>query len=182
MRNSTQLADSHNIGHAVTPEVSLDRGLGFLLRDVHRNFARLLQSRISSEGMTLGMWYFLRVLWEEEGLSQRELSRRIGTMEPTTVSALSIMEERGLVRRVTDPRDRRRRIVYLTDLGRSLKERALALDAEVNAIAASGLDQQELATLMRLLGSLRENLDEALEGDPGEPVEHGTPLDKDTAA
>ncbi len=43
-------------------------------------------------GLKRGQWYFLRVLWTEDGLSQRELSARVGTMEPTTVIALRSME------------------------------------------------------------------------------------------
>ena len=58
-----------------------------------------LEKRISPHGVTRGQWYFLRVLWEEDGLSQRELSVRVGMMEPTTVIALRSMEKAGLVRR-----------------------------------------------------------------------------------
>jgi len=43
---------------------------------------------------------FLRVLWIIDGLSQRELSARVGVMEPTTVIALRSMECAGLIERV----------------------------------------------------------------------------------
>src|SRR5690606_28850663 len=97
------------------------------IREVHRLFGRVLQQRIGQLGLTLGTWYFLRALWEEDGLSQRELSQRIGTMEPTTVSALNSMERLGLVHRERDPNDKRRRRVFLTDYGRSLRGQALSL-------------------------------------------------------
>ena len=60
----------------------------------NRAFQRLLERRIAPYGVTRGQWYFLRVLWEEDGLSQRELSARVGMMEPTTVIALHSMEKR----------------------------------------------------------------------------------------
>ena len=60
---------------------------GYLVRDAHRAFQRLLEKRIAPYGVTRGQWYFLRVLWNEDGLSQRELSARVGMMEPTTVIA-----------------------------------------------------------------------------------------------
>ena len=44
---------------------------------------------------TRGQWYFLRVLWITDGLSQRELSARVGMMEPTTVIALRSMRTLG---------------------------------------------------------------------------------------
>ena len=47
---------------------------GYLVRDAHRAFQRLLERRIAPHGVTRGQWYFLRVLWTKDGLSQRELS------------------------------------------------------------------------------------------------------------
>jgi hypothetical protein len=73
---------------------------GYLVRDAHRAFQRLLERRIAAYGVTRGQWYFLRVLWITDGLSQRELSARVGMMEPTTVIALRSMEKSGLIRRV----------------------------------------------------------------------------------
>ena len=56
-------------------DFSLGGSLGYLVRDANRAFQRLLERRISPHGVTRGQWYFLRVLWKEDGLSQRELSR-----------------------------------------------------------------------------------------------------------
>ena len=82
---------------------------GYLVRDAHRAFQRLLEKRIADYAVTRGQWYFLRVLWSEDGLSQRELSARVGTMEPTTVVALRTMEKSGLIRRRRSRDDKRRR-------------------------------------------------------------------------
>ena len=75
--------DTLNGSFAFPPEASI----GFLVRDTHRAFSRVLGAAIADAGVTIGMWFFLRALWEEDGLTQRELSRRIGMTEPTTVSA-----------------------------------------------------------------------------------------------
>src|SRR5919112_6208803 len=77
----------------------LETSVGYQVRMVYRAMQRLLQARIGPHGVTLGMWYYLRALWHEDGLTQRELSRRIGTMEPSTLSAIQTMERRGLVKR-----------------------------------------------------------------------------------
>lgn len=132
--------------------------LGFLVRDVHRAFSKQLGARIADDGVTIGMWYFLRVLWEEDGLSQRELSRRIGMMEPTTVSAIDTMEKRGFVTRRVDQRDKRRRLVQLTPKGRKLKQKLLPLAYDVNLVAAAAFDPEEIETLQSLLSRLKNNL------------------------
>lgn len=138
------------------PTVPAD--LAARIRDVHRLFGRVLQQRIGELGLTLGTWYFLRALWEQDGLSQRELSQRIGTMEPTTVSALNAMERLGLVHRERDPHDKRRRRVFLTDHGRSLKSEALGLLGELDRQALGGFSNSEAVKLHALLEGVSENL------------------------
>lgn len=132
--------------------------LGFLVRDTHRAFSKQLGARIADYGVTIGMWYFLRVLWEEDGLSQRELSRRIGMMEPTTVSAIDTMEKRGFVTRRVDQRDKRRRLVQLTPKGRKLKQKLLPLAYDVNLVAAEGFGPEEIEALQGLLSRLKQNM------------------------
>ena len=136
------------------------RSVGYLVRQTHRAFTRSLQARIAPEGVTIGMWYFLRVLWLEDGISQRELSQRVGMMEPTTASALNNMERKGLVRRLRSRADRRIINVFLTERGRALEKRLLPLAAEVNRVALRALPAQELQILNALLTKLRGSLDE----------------------
>lgn len=132
--------------------------VGYLLRDTYRAFARQLAARLAEEKVTMGMWYFLRALWEEEGLTQRELSRRIRMMEPTTVSALTAMERRGLVKRERDPNDKRRRIVRLTAKGRGLKKKLLPAAYTANVLALEGIPEEEIEQLKKTLAKVKRNL------------------------
>ena len=63
-------------------DLPFDDIVGYQVRMTHRALQRYLQTKIAPYGVTLGMWYHLRALWAEDGLTQRELSRRIGLMEP----------------------------------------------------------------------------------------------------
>jgi len=96
-------------------------GIMSLLRDAHRAASRILAQRIAPYGVSIGQWPFLRALWQEDGLTQRELSHRVGMMEPTTVTALSGMERGGLIRRQRNAQDRRKLNVFLSDKGRQLE-------------------------------------------------------------
>ena len=99
---------------------------GYLVRDTHLAFAKSLRGRLQQYDMTTGQYFFLRALWIEEGLSQRELSRRVGTTEPTTASAMRVLDKKGLVRRKRNEDDRRTVNIHLTDAGRRLKNQLLA--------------------------------------------------------
>ncbi len=133
--------------------------LGQVLRDAHRAFSRALQSRIAAHGVTMGQWSFLRALWEEDGLTQRQLSQRVGMMEPTTVTALNGMERSGLVVRVRNPADRRKVNIFLTEKGRSLQSVLIPHAHEVAQQATDGLSAPELQAAIEALTRVIANLD-----------------------
>jgi DNA-binding MarR family transcriptional regulator len=140
-------------------EFPLAESSGFLVRDANRAFQRLLEKRIASYGVARGQWYFLRVLWNEDGLSQRELSARVGTMEPTTVIALRTMEKSGLIRRVRSTDDRRRSHVWLTPKAQRLRTELLTLARGITDAAETDISRGELALFRRVITRMTANLD-----------------------
>jgi MarR family transcriptional regulator, organic hydroperoxide resistance regulator len=137
-------------------EYPLERSIGSQLRKTHRLFERDLAIFLASADVPIGMWYFLRALWEEDGLSQRELSERAGSTAPAAVEQLRNMERRGYIRRERSSTDKRKVNVYLTDSGRELK-RLLPYAAKVNAIALEGLSEGEIGFLRFVLARMKEN-------------------------
>ncbi|MGX9963976.1 MarR family winged helix-turn-helix transcriptional regulator [Roseomonas sp. F4] len=143
-----------------------EQSLGFLVRDLNRAIQKNLQARIQPSGATLGAWYFLRVLWEEDSLTQRELAQRIGMQEPTAVIALRGMEEAGWIIRERSETDRRKVYIHLTDSGRALREKLLPEAKGVIAEALVGLEAAEVETLLSLLRRARANLAEPAPATP----------------
>jgi DNA-binding MarR family transcriptional regulator len=138
--------------------------IGYLTRIAFRSFSRAMERRTLRHGVTGGQWRFLRQLWVEDGLTQRELSRRVGMREPTTVSAVNSLVRSGFVERAPSRDDRRKVHIHLTQRAKELQEMLLPLVAEVNAMATRGLDMDELATFRRVLARINANLaDEAEE-------------------
>lgn len=142
--------------------------MAHLVKDASRSFLRSLQVRLGRHGVTLGHWTFLRILWERDGLTQRELSQEAGLMEPTTVVALRGMEELGYVTRERLPDNRKNIYVFLTAQGKALKKKLVPLAEEVNALAVQGLNAGDVETTRRCLLVMLDNLarDEAL-GETG---------------
>lgn len=143
----------------VEPQLPTDRSVGYQIRMTHRRLQRELQVRIERHGATLGMWYYLRALWDEDGLTQRELSDRTGTMEPTTLAAIMAMQRKGLVQRSRNPDDPRKINVYLTERGQALEAVLLPAAREVVETAVRGLRKGEVEILLKLLHAIQRNLD-----------------------
>ncbi len=136
----------------------LDRSVGYQVRMTHRLVQRALQVRIERHGVSLGMWYFLRVLWDTDGITQSDLSSLIGTMEPTTLSAVASMEQAGLVRREPHAIDRRKVNVFLTDKGRALQAELLPEGIAVVGTAIASFSDREVDLMLSLLKVMQANL------------------------
>lgn len=132
--------------------------MAHLVKDATRCFLRALQMRIARHRVQLGHWTFLRILWERDGLTKRELSIEAGLMEPTTFVALRSMEGLGYVTLERKVDNKKSVYVYLTPLGRKLKEVLVPLAEEVNAIALSGISSADITATRRCLLLAIENL------------------------
>lgn len=130
---------------------------GYLLRVAFRSFSRALERRTLPFGVTSGQWRFLRVLWVEDGITQRELSRRVGMREPTTVAAINSLEKAGFVTRRKCAEDRRRVHIHLTAKAKRLKAKLIPYVAEVNEIGIQGLTPNQVQLLRRALLQVVDN-------------------------
>jgi DNA-binding MarR family transcriptional regulator len=106
----------------------------------------------------LGHWTFLRILWEQDGLTKRELSMEAGVMEPTTVVALKAMEQLGYVTLEQRPDNRKNVYVFLTPLGKKLKRVLVPLAEEVNGLALKGISAKDIESTRRALLVMIDNL------------------------
>ena len=132
--------------------------MAHLVKDATRGFLRSLQARLAKQDVQLGHWTFLRILWERDGLTKRELSVEAGVMEPTTVVALRAMESLGYVTLEQRPDNRKNVYVFLTPQGKRLKRTLVPMAEEVNALAVAGLSEAEVATARRALLVMIDNL------------------------
>ena len=132
--------------------------LAHLVKDVTRAYVRALQMRLAKHSVSFGHWAFLRILWEQDGLNQRELSDQAGVMEPTTFSAIRAMEKLGYVTRVQRPDNKRMVFIHLTPKGRTLKGKLVPLAEEVNGIGIRGIKPADVAAARQTLLAILDNL------------------------
>jgi len=144
-----------------------DDRLAHLVRDAGRAFNKRLQVRLQAHQVSFGHWTFLRILWTQDGLTQKELSDLAGVMEPTTFSAIKAMEEMGYLERRQKPDNRKNMYVHLTSKGRALKKRLVPMAEDVNHVAVKGVSKTDLLITRKVLLSLIENLAQEEAQEPG---------------
>jgi len=124
---------------------------GYLANHMARLFANALHERIRPLGLAPAQFMTLLELWEEDGLTQKDLVRRLDIEQATMANTLKRMERDGLIHRQENPTDRRAQLIRLTDKARSLQDDATAAANEVNGIALSGLSAEERRELIRMM-------------------------------
>lgn len=146
-----------NILHHWREAVPDDR-TAHLIRDAERAFRRALHIRLAAHKVPFGHWTFLRILWEVDGLTQKELSAQAGVMESTTFAAMKAMESLGYITRSQLPTNKKNVYVHLTAAGRGLKKRLVPLAEDTNHISVRNIDPKSLATARQVLLNMIANL------------------------
>lgn len=154
--------------------LGLEHSTAHWVKVLHRSFQNLLQANLAPHGIKLSHWHCLRYLWEEDGLTQRELSRRVHVQETTTVAVIKEMESEGLIRRTRDRDDRRKYAVYLTPKGQRITKRLLPVAKSVNEAGAGDLTPAQIEAYQTLTRCLVANLQRAMPNDDARAADVAT--------
>lgn len=139
----------------------INDSLGFMIYRTALALKSALQRsfRDNGVGITAEQWAIIRHLWEEEGLSQREIGEKASKDKPNITRMLDALQKKGLIFRQCDTRDRRKFCVYLTKEGKQLHERLFPLVKSLRErVFNDKLDQPEIDLLKNLLTKINHNI------------------------
>jgi MarR family transcriptional regulator, lower aerobic nicotinate degradation pathway regulator len=131
----------------------LDDQVGFLMRVAMQRHTAIFMSRMS-DGLTQTQFAALAKLYEVGACSQNHLGRLIYLDAATIKGVVDRLRARGFVTAMSDPNDRRRRAVALSDRGRAVTEDAVKVAAEITIATLSPLTPDEQKTVVKLLKKL----------------------------
>ena len=102
------------------------------------------------------------LIWQlnkQEGLSQNELSKRLGIKPPTVAVSIKRLERVGIVEKQMDEKDQRKSLIYLTDKGRSLCSDIKSSLEKGEAMLFQNFSETELCLLRRFFMQMIENME-----------------------
>ncbi len=108
-------------------------------------------------GFGPGQFVFLAELFQEEGISQDELSRRVGVNKSNTSRALLKLEEYGLIRRENSLANHRIKIVYLEPRAREVEKEFRKIQKRWNSLLVEGLPEENKPILLAALKKIAVN-------------------------
>jgi DNA-binding MarR family transcriptional regulator len=142
----------------------LDRQVCFPLYAASNLIQRLYRPLLAPLGLTYSQYLVMLVLWDREPVSVGDLGGCLHLDNGTMTPLLKRMELGGFVARRRDPKDERRVLIALTDHGRALRARAMAVPA---ALAGKiTMTEEEVMTLYGATRSLVQLLSDAAGGKP----------------
>lgn len=103
----------------------------------------------------------LTVLERRSDLSAAELARNAFVTDQSAADMIAVLEERGLAHRHPDSRDRRRRVIRLTEAGQALLDRVRPEVATVEDRMLAPLAPDEAAAFRRYVAICRGALSSA---------------------
>ena len=138
----------------------IEDSLGLMIYRTALALKSALQRGFKENGfeITAEQWAIIRHLWEEEGLSQREIGEKAAKDKPNITRMLDALEKKRLIFRQPDPRDRRKFCVYLTKEGKQLHERLLPLAQTLRERVTQSLSQPEIDRIKETLGKINQNI------------------------
>ncbi|WGF87925.1 MarR family winged helix-turn-helix transcriptional regulator [Marinivivus vitaminiproducens] len=132
----------------------LDRQVSHILRRAHRRASALFADQFDGLNLTPTQFAILAKLHERREVSHNHLGR-MTAMDPATVQGvIRRLLTRALIQQRSDPNDRRRVLLSLTDAGRAVVEQALPMARHSAELVVTSLKTEERQELVRLLRKL----------------------------
>ena len=134
--------------------LKLSRQLCFPLYACSREMIKLYKPFLDELGLTYTQYITLMVLWEHKAMTVKALGQELYLDSGTLTPLLKKLEEKGLVTRRRSDLDERNLIVTITELGESMRDRALHIPGEMTKCI--NLPREDIRDLYRMLHQLLE--------------------------
>jgi len=136
---------------------------GFLISRIKQTGTRIFDRMLAESGIDSfngAQGRILYVLWQNDAISISSLSAQTSLANTTLTAMLDRMENIGLIVRKPDPKDRRNRLIALTEKAKSLQDDYNRISRQMNEIYYTGFSEAEIIQFESYLQRILNNLEE----------------------
>ncbi|MFS1894693.1 MarR family winged helix-turn-helix transcriptional regulator [Vibrio lentus] len=135
----------------MSQEFDRQNSFGWMINVVANKASKDFDIELKQHGLSLALWPTLMCLWEEEGITQRDIAAKSKVENSTTTRTLDKLAKLELVERRADPNSRRSFRIYLTEKGKALEEQLVPIPIRLNKELMNELDAEEQQQMIKLL-------------------------------
>lgn len=136
--------------------MKLSETTGYTICRIARKIHYQVDELFKPYGMTVEQWSALKTIEEQEPLSQKDLALLIEKNQNTVKALVSHLETKKLISRITNPSDKRNKILQVTPQGKKLIQKLSFLDEKANLDFLQSFSQKEKETLNHLLAKVEK--------------------------
>lgn len=141
---------------AAPPETADPLRVYFRFVRLHRRVFAAIAGELKRIGLSIPQFDLVSTLTEREGLTQQELAQRLYVTKGNVSGLVDRLVEAGLVERRAILGDRRSHALHLTESGRALAERGIAMQQDYVRRTLGRLPARDLAELERIVLAWRD--------------------------
>ena len=154
-----------NVTRKVTKNASdaplqLGNQICFAIYSAAHAFNRVYKPLLDRLGLTYPQYLVMLVLWEQDGVTVKEIGQRLHLDSGTLTPLLKRLEAAQLLKRARGTEDERQVLISLMPQGLALKDKARAVPQAI--LAASACSVGELSAIRNELVALRDRLNAAV--------------------
>ena len=138
--------------------------IGFLIHDVSRMRMRYFDTVFKAMEFTRIHWWTLGNIrrMAGDGISQGELAKVMGVKKAMMGIMMDQLEDAGLIQRISEPNDRRIRIIKITERGEALSDSLMQTVRDMSPQFNKNISAKDLDVTVRTLEAMRANVRQAL--------------------
>ncbi len=134
---------------------------GFLIAKIHHLSGRILARKLKEynlEEINPAQGRILFALWQKDGISIQELSKKTSLEKSTLTSMLDRLEDTGHLVRMPSKEDRRKIIVKLTEKDKRLQSAYMQISEEMAELFYKGFRAREIDEFEGYLRRILNNI------------------------
>ena len=135
---------------------------GFLISRIKQTGTRIFDRMLATSGIDSfngAQGRILYVLWQNDDISISSLAAQTSLANTTLTAMLDRMENMGLIVRKSDPKDRRNKLIALTEKAKFLKNDYMNISQKMNEIYYAGFTEPEIVQFESYLQRILNNLE-----------------------
>ena len=133
-----------------------EKTIDYMLRATWQAVARMYNEEASKFDGSMAIGFALLSIDKEDGTPSTSISSRMG-MEPTSFTrTLKTLEEKGLITRKKNPDDGRGVLIYLTDLGKQMREQSKSTVLKFNETVKQNISDEKLQHFIEVADTINE--------------------------
>lgn len=133
--------------------------IGKYLSITHRAHTSLIDKKFKEKfNISHGQVFILIKIYKNEGINQHKLCEEYNLDKAGVGRIIKKLEEKNLIKRKPDPKDKRKKMIFITEKAKALKSEFFELLGTVESKIKNDLTEEEIEIFLKILKKIYNNL------------------------